>query len=618
MIGFAGLLTDHNLSDRQRQFANAIRTSGDHLLGIIDDILDFSKLQSGRFELSPAPFSLRPTIESALDFVAGKAAERGVELAYVMGAEVPAGLVGDEARIRQILINYLSNAVKFTAKGEIVLHVQSKPLGADGQHEFHFSVRDTGMGIPPERMDRLFVEFSQTDAAIAGRFGGTGLGLAICRKLAELHGGRVWAESRPGAGSTFHLAIPALARPDLEARALPASGSLRGLRALIVDDNATNIEILREQTESWGMRVRATLLPTEALSWLERGEEFHLVITDHDMPVIDGVELARRIRHTATGARVPIVLFSSVGGNSSVGRDTGDTFAAVLTKPIKQSELFNRISEVLQPGLPAEKEGPAPLPSTTSPLSILLAEDNAMNQTVAVYLLERIGYRADVVSDGQEAVEALERKPYDVILMDMQMPKLDGIGATRAIRARGASIRQPRIIAMTANAMRGDREACLAAGMDDYVSKPVDHKELADALAKASPSPALAPGPNEPATPREGGELDRAALEKLVRAIGGANATKLVEMFAQETPRCLAILHRAVDCRDPAALAACAHQLKSTCGTLGARNLGRLLEEVEAAGRAGAIDGCGSKLTEVERRVQSMLSELAEVEREWT
>ena len=370
VMGFASLLPSRDLTEQQREFVEGIRSSGAHLVGIIDDILDFSKLQSGRIEISPAPFALRRTVKAALDFVAGQASEKGVKLTHVMGPEVPAGLEADEARVRQVLINYLSNAVKFTAKGEVVLQVRSSVLGADGRQEFHFCVRDTGMGIPAERMDRLFRAFSQTDSSIGGQFGGSGLGLAICQKLAELHGGRVWAESQEGVGSSFHFAIPAVPRPEIEAPSPRPDSSLR-----------------REEKSD--------------------------VATD---------------------------------------RPT---------------------------------------------LSILLAEDNAMNQKVAMILLERIGYSADVVSNGAEAIEALERKPYDVILMDMRMPKLDGIQATQAIRAQGSSLRQPCIIAMTANAMKGDREACLAAGMNDYISKPVEWRELASALQRASAA-ASAAGQSEP------------------------------------------------------------------------------------------------------------------------
>ena len=484
VIGFAGLLAEGNLTLQHREFAEAIRSSAEHLLGIISDILDFSKMQSGRFDLAPAPFALRTMIESAMDFVAGKASEKGLEVAYVMAPGVPAGLEADKARLRQILINYLSNAVKFTAKGEVVLEVESTPLGEGGRHEFHFTVRDTGMGIPADRMDRLFHEFSQVDPSIATDFGGTGLGLAICKKLAELHGGRVWAESEPGVGSSFHFSLSSKACPEAGAVAFPVSDSLRGLRVLIVDDNRTNVAILRAQAESWGMHARATESPIEALAWLERGEAFDLVITDHDMPVMDGVQLAKSIRHLPGGANVPIVLFSSVSNSVRVAREFIGLFAAVWTKPIRQSELFNRLGEVVHSSRPRE---PAVLRSASvSTLSILIAEDNHMNQMVELALLESLGYRADVVGDGEQVLVALERTAYDVILMDMQMSKLDGIQATKAIRAQGSTVRQPRIIAMTARAMNGDREACLAAGMDDYVSKPIERRELADALRKAA------------------------------------------------------------------------------------------------------------------------------------
>jgi signal transduction histidine kinase/HPt (histidine-containing phosphotransfer) domain-containing protein len=614
VIGFAGLLNDQELSPRQREYARAIRDSGDHLLGIINDILDFSKLQSGRFELSPAPFALRPTLESALDFVAGKAAERGVDLAYVMGPEVPAGLEADEARVRQILINYLSNAVKFTTRGEVVLSVQCEPA-SDGRQTFHFTVRDTGRGIPADRLDLLFTEFTQVDPSVGSQYGGTGLGLAICRKLAGLQGGRVWAESTEGVGSAFHFSLPAVARPDLEPGDAPRRDSLRGLRALIVDDNRTNIDILRAQTESWGMRVRSTENPIEALAWVKRGEEFDLIITDQDMPIMNGIELACSIRRLPAGGKVPLVLFSSIGGGVVSARESNVNFAAILTKPIRQSELFNRISELFGPELNSRAAGKPEAPPPVPPLTVLLVEDNAMNQSVAQILLERIGYHADLASDGAEAIEALTRKSYDVILMDVQMPVLDGLQATRAIRAQGTTVRQPHIIAMTANAMRGDREACLEAGMDDYVSKPIGRTELADALKRAV-RPAPSNAPNAEAAPG-GPEVSAEGLARLNRDVGAEAAADLVDMFVAAAPRFVVALRTALDSNDAVALASTAHQLKSNCLTLGANQMGRLLQDLEAAGLRGSLQGCAATVGEVERRLWSALSELTTLRRRW-
>jgi signal transduction histidine kinase/DNA-binding response OmpR family regulator/HPt (histidine-containing phosphotransfer) domain-containing protein len=611
VIGFAGMLDDQELAPRQREYARAIRESGDQLLGMINDILDFSKLQSGRFELTPAPFPLRPTLESALDFVAGKAAERGVDLAYVMGPEVPAGLEADEARVRQVLINYLSNAVKFTTRGEVVLSVQSEPDG-DGRHHFHFTVRDTGRGIPPDRLDLLFQEFTTVEGAKGSQKGGTGLGLAICRKLAELQGGQVWAESTEGVGSAFHFSFQAVARPDLDPGEGRSRESLRGLRALIIDDNRTNIDILRAQTESWGMRVRSTENPLEALTWMQRGEEFDLIITDQDMPVMNGIELARSIRLLPTGTKVPLVLFSSVGGGTVTARESNVDFAAVLTKPIHQSELFDRISELFGPILASRGKGDSEAPPPVPPLSILLVEDNPMNQTVAQILLERIGYSADVAGDGAEAVEALTRKRYDVILMDVQMPVLDGLQATRAIRAQGTKGQQPHIIAMTANAMRGDRETCLEAGMDDYVSKPIGRTELADALKRA-----VRPAPDDSAADagKGGPEVSPEGLARLNRDVGAEAAADLIDMFVAAAPRFMVALRTAIEGNDPEAVAATAHQLKSNCLTLGANHMGRLLQDLETAGLRGSLDGCAGPVAEVERRLWSALSELAALRR---
>jgi signal transduction histidine kinase/HPt (histidine-containing phosphotransfer) domain-containing protein/BarA-like signal transduction histidine kinase len=613
VIGFAGLLSDTELTHQQREFTNAIRASGEHLLGIINDVLDFSKLQSGHFELTPAPFELRRTVESALDFVAGRASEKGLELAYVIGPRVPVGLEADEARVRQILINYLSNAVKFTEAGEVVVRVQSRPLEAEGVHEFHFSVHDTGIGIAADRMRRLFQEFSQVDGSIATRYGGTGLGLAICKRLAELHGGRAWADSTPGVGSVFHFTIPAPVRADVEAAPPPPRGSFRGLKVLIVDDNATNIEILRAQTESWGMFVRATKDPEQALTWVELQDPFDLIILDHDMPGMDGIALAKRIRTVPCAVKIPLILFSSVGTSNRVTRESGVDFAAVLTKPIRQSDLFDRISEVLHRGNPQERRTSLDTMTELPPLSILLAEDNQMNQKVALLILEQLGYRADLAADGPEAIQAVERKPYDVILMDVQMPKMDGLAAARAIRARGASVHQPRIIAMTANALRGDREVCLAAGMDDYISKPIVRQQLMDALHAAAAPPAS--GLSMDLEEAHGPEVDGATVEDLIAALGPKAVISLIDVFAEDAPRCMAQLRDGLERHEPHEVAAAAHQLKSNCHTLGAERLSRQFEKLEAAGRSGTIADLSARALAAEQSLRRVQIELAAMRR---
>ncbi len=486
VIGMSGLLLDTKLDAEQRDYASTIRDSGDALLTIINDILDFSKIEAGRMDIEAHAFDLRECVEAALDLVAPRAIEKGLDTAYLFEGDVPQAVRGDVTRLRQILLNLLANAVKFTDAGEVVLTVSAAPAQG-GEVELTFAVRDTGIGLTPEGMGRLFQSFSQADSSTTRKYGGTGLGLAISRRLAELMGGRMWAESEgPGKGSTFLFTIraPAAELPTARQRELVGvQPELKGRRALVVDDNATNRRVLLLQTGKWGMPCKATGSPAEALQWLDAGEAFDLAILDMHMPEMDGLELAGRIR--ARHASLPLVLFSSLGR-----REAGDTeglFGAYLAKPVRQSQLFDTLI-----GLVAHVEAPRetaparpqidPAMAARHPLRILLAEDNVVNQKLAMRLLQQMGYRADLASNGIEAVESVERQAYDVVLMDVQMPEMDGLEATRRIAARWRPEERPRIVAMTANAMQGDREMCLEAGMDDYLTKPIRVDRLVEAL----------------------------------------------------------------------------------------------------------------------------------------
>ncbi|MGH2620005.1 MAG: PAS domain S-box protein [Anaerolineales bacterium] len=492
VIGMSGLLLDTVLNDEQREFAEIIRNSGDSLLTIINDILDFSKIEAGKMELESQPFDLRECIESALDLVAPRAAEKGLELAYLLDEKVPQGVLGDVTRLRQILINLLGNAVKFTERGEVVLSVVAKRRA--WAHDLHFSVRDTGVGITEDQIGRLFQSFSQADASTARKHGGTGLGLAISKRLAELMGGRMWAESAPGVGSVFHFTavtqaaeLPQIARPNLAAE----QPLLVGKRVLIVDDNETNRRILVAQTQSWGMTPLETGSPRQAVDWIRRGESFDLAILDMHMPEMDGLALAKEIRQHRPSTVLPMVLFTSLGRREADLR--GVDFAAQLTKPIKPSQLFDALIGVFagaeEPAAAGDGRAKArmdPEMGKRHPLRILLAEDNAVNQKLALRLLQGMGYRADVAGNGLEAIQSLERQRYDVVLMDVQMPEMDGLEASREINRRWKPEQRPRIVAMTANAMQGDRELCVAAGMDDYIAKPIRVPELVGALSKAT------------------------------------------------------------------------------------------------------------------------------------
>ena len=486
VIGMSGLLLDTALNDEQRDYAATIRDSGDALLTIINDILDFSKIEAGRMDIEAQPFDLRDCVESALDLVSARAAEKRLDLAYLFEGEVPSAVSGDVTRLRQILLNLLSNAVKFTERGEVVVTLSAAATG--NAAELTFAVRDTGIGLSADAIGKLFQKFSQADASTSRKYGGTGLGLAISKRLAELMGGTMWVESDgPGRGSTFSFTVKA------PTAALPAQGrrefvgtqpSLQERRVLVVDDNATNQRVLNLQMAKWGMSSRATESAHEALRWLEAGEVFDLAILDMHMPEMDGIALARQIR--ALRSTLPLVLFSSLG-RREVGLDES-LFDAYLAKPIRQSQLFDTLVNLLA-NQAAPTVAPTPIKAQLDPgqaarhpLRILLAEDNVVNQKLALRLLQQMGYRADLAANGIEAVESVQRQNYDVVLMDVQMPEMDGLEASRQINARLKQNARPRIVAMTANAMQGDREMCMAAGMDDYLTKPIRVERLVEAL----------------------------------------------------------------------------------------------------------------------------------------
>jgi PAS domain S-box-containing protein len=487
VIGMSGLLLDTPLDDEQRDFASSIRDSGDALLTIINDILDFSKIEAGRMDIEAQPFDLRECVESALDLVSTRAAEKRLDLAYLFEGEVPVAVSGDVTRLRQVLLNLLANAVKFTEAGEVVLTVSAR--AADRGAELTFAIRDTGIGLSEESKGRLFQSFSQADSSTTRKYGGTGLGLAISKRLAELMGGTMWVESAgPGLGSTFSFTMvaPLAESPQAQRREfIGQQPALAGKRVLVVDDNATNRKVLALQAGKWGMVARDTESAEEALRWIERGEAFDVAVLDMHMPEMDGLTLAARVRQLH--ATLPLVLFSSLGRREA--GDTAGLFSAYLSKPLRQSQLFDTLA-----GLLAHEDAPAPATAPARPkldegmaahhpLRILLAEDNVVNQKLALRLLQQMGYRADLASNGIEAIECIERQPYDVVLMDVQMPEMDGLEASRRITARWPSGPRPRIVAMTANAMQGDRDACLAAGMDDYITKPIRVEQLVEALS---------------------------------------------------------------------------------------------------------------------------------------
>ncbi len=488
IIGMGGLLLDTDLDAEQREYASTIANSGENLLSIINDILDFSKIEAGRMELEDTPFDLRGCVESVVELIGPVASKKGLELAYGIEPGTPETAVGDVSRIRQILLNLLNNAVKFTEQGEITLSVTTSAPAIPGTIGYHVTISDTGIGIPRDRVHRLFESFSQADVSTSRRYGGTGLGLAISKRLAELMGGTMWVESSgvPGEGSAFHLTFVAGAT-DMAPTALLSDASLGGRRALVVDDNATNRRLMTVLLAAWGIAAVEADGAEGAFRALDTGP-IDLAVLDMVMPELDGLDLAARIHERSS--EMPIVLATSVGRRDATADPRWGTagVGAVVTKPIKASALHTAVVEALGEALERPQEGePAALdPELASkhPLRILLTEDNAVNQKLALRLLEKMGYRADVAGDGLEALQALERQPYDLVLMDVQMPEMDGLEATRRIVERWGDSERPWVVAMTAEAMQGDRERCLAAGMNDYVTKPIRIQELVTALQR--------------------------------------------------------------------------------------------------------------------------------------
>jgi len=502
VIGMTGLLRDsHPLTKEQIDYIETVRNCGDTLLALINDILDFSKIESGKMRLVAEPFHLRQTVEDVLDIMAPLAYAKGLELMTLIDESLPPGFSGDASRLRQILINLIGNAIKFTEEGEILLEISHRTVPStldhrapDGQPPLvvlHFAVRDSGIGIPADKFDRLFQSFSQVDDSTSRQYGGTGLGLAICKRLVDLMGGTIGVQSSPGVGSTFSfdILLPSASPPEKTelAKALPA---FPGHHVLIVDDNQTNCRILAAQAEKWGMLTSVQHSPASAIAALRSGEWPTLIISDMQMPSIDGVEFALAVRDLEerkglTPGHVPIILASSGGYRKDDPRNPKARISQVITKPIKENHLIHAIAIALS----LEKRNSTTQIQTSpshgkilSQLKILVAEDSPMNQKVLDLILSSLGYAADMADNGEEAVKACQLRAYDLVLMDMQMPIMDGLAATRAIRS-GPSKGTPKIIALTANALDGDKESCLEAGMDDYLTKPIKKESLARKLS---------------------------------------------------------------------------------------------------------------------------------------
>ena len=609
VVGLTALLLETPLDPTQKQYADGVKGAGEALLALINDILDFSKLEAGKVDLDVRPFDPRVLVEEVAGLLAEPAQAKNLELIAYCEPGVPARLMGDSGRIRQILLNLASNAVKFTASGEVSIRVKTESPGAaaGSTATVYFEIRDTGIGIDPSQHGRLFQSFSQADASTTRRYGGTGLGLAICSRLTDAMDGGIGLDSTPGKGSTswFRLPLP-VAPPSTDP--VPAAGFLNGLRVLVVDDNATNRLVLESQLRGWRLLPEAV---PDAASALVRareadaaGEPFHLAVLDFCMPDTDGLELARRIKADAGLADMELIMLTStMQVNAAEISQAG--VREWLMKPVRSSEFYNRLVRLMSthgPSVPAAPSQVSAVPQEPSRGRILVVEDNEVNQLVARATVSRLGYAVDVVSNGVEALAATAGSRYAAVLMDCHMPVMDGFEATRQIRRRDG--RHPRlpIIAMTAGALDGDRERCLAAGMDDYLAKPVDAAALEATLLHWVPEPEgrLVPGlVPQPLAVTGGAPVAAPALDQdriaILRELGPEDGRGLLPeaaaAFRRELPARIAALQAAVDDGDGPALVQAAHALKGSAANIGAAAVAGLCAELEGLGRGGTPGG---------------------------
>jgi len=613
VIGMTSLLLDTRLTPEQQEFAQVIRTSGEALLAIINDILDFSKIEAGKVELEEHPFEIHTVIEEALDLVTNNATNKNLELTYFVQQDVPMTVYGNVTRVRQVLTNLLSNAVKFTAEGEVVVLVEATPIDA-ALYEVHFSVSDTGIGIPPERMSRLFQSFSQVDSSTTRKHGGTGLGLVISKHLTELMGGTMTVKSELNTGSTFHFSIKVPSAPSIDRKETADRVHLKGKRLLIVNVNETTCRMVALYAQRWGMEVRVACSRPEALSWIDADPAFDIVLLDTQMPEMDGRMLATEIR--ARQALLPIVTLSSMGQSTP---STKTPLSAWLTKPVKKDGLFDVLTRSLAPEEASSSVQPVTMlfdatMAQTLPLRILLAEDNLVNQKVIQQFLKRLGYRIDIVASGLEVLEALERSPYDVILMDVQMPEMGGLEATRKIISTYTTDERPYITAITANATEKDRQQCLDAGMDDYLSKPVRFDELVEALRRCRPRETT---PNQGALSHEETLQDIPAQPVFspheLHHVAGDDQDfirEVLEDYLVDTPSLITTMRRTLAAGDTPALERAAHSLKSTSMMLGADVLANACASIERSsgpdGQKRETQDAASLVFEVDKKYEAV------------
>ena len=614
MIGMTELALATRVTREQREYLTAVQGSADALLALVNDLLDFSKIEARKLQLDRVGFKFRDVLEDTMRVLAPRAHKKGIELACHTDLSVPDTLVGDPLRLRQIVLNLVGNAIKFTDQGEVVVQAQLESRH-DKKVQVHFSVKDTGIGIPPEKQQVIFEAFSQADSSTTRRYGGTGLGLAISAQLVELMGGTISVESQPGLGSTFHFT----AWLDVEkAEAQDGSGkwnNMTGLPVLIVDDNVTNRRILVEMVTNWRMRSVAVDGGAAALAELEKssraGQFFAVVLLDGHMPDMDGFALAQCITQDPRYAKTKLVMLTSAGEPEDVASCRKLGISAYLTKPVKQSELFDVVVSLISEPVVGKTKSPKKARARRVGLHVLLAEDNQVNQLVATRMLEKLGHQVTVVSSGREAVSVVQSGKFDVIAMDVQMPEMDGLEAAARIRRweRATGTHIP-IIAMTAHAMKGDRERCLKAGMDGYTSKPIRIKELERAIAKLVPTISAPVSRNDEAEQ----VIDHGAL--LESFDGNRRVLKqTVRLFLADYPRHLAEIKEAIHRGDANALTIAAHALKGSVGNFAAKNAFAVAQRLETMGRNRELETAGEERIALESELALVSKELRRLTR---
>ncbi len=624
IIGMTELVLDTEITSEQDEYLHIVKNSADALLTVINDILDFSKIEAGKLELDAIDFSLREALGDTLHTLAFRATQKGLELAGHVASDVPDEIVGDPGRLRQIILNLVGNALKFTERGEVIVRVQKESETAD-RVTLRFSVTDTGIGIPREKHALIFQSFSQADTSTTRKYGGTGLGLTISTRLVAMMDGRIWIESEVGKGSTFHFTAvfsrPHTPHPD---RPVLPRVKLQGLSVLVVDDNATNRRILEEVLGNWDMKVTVADGGRPALGAMERaeadGEPFALALIDGHMPGMDGFMLAERIQLEPRTAGTPLIMLTSGGQPGDAARCRQLGIGSYLMKPIKQSDLMRAIGNVLQLSYhrePLTGSVAAPAGEHQRSLQVLLAEDNLVNQRLAVRLLEKRGHSVQVAGTGKEALEALERHSFDVVLMDVEMPEMGGFETTGIIRDQEKkSGRHMPIVAMTAHALKGDRERCLASGMDGYVAKPIQPRELWQALNELVPHDVPAEKP-VPASESSGDVMNQAAA---LACVGGDRSLlkELIQLFGRECPGWLKDIRDAIAQKDAGRLRRAAHTLKSGVGNLGAKAAAAVAQRLESMGQGGNLSDAAAAYADLESEINRLTPALAAFAKEAT